>query len=43
MDAIELSLFVKRINAICEEMGSVLMRTAFSPNIKEPGFLLRHF
>ena len=35
MDAIELSLFVKRINAICEEMGSVLMRTAFSPNIKD--------
>lgn len=35
MDAMELSLFVKRINAICEEMGSVLMRTAFSPNIKD--------
>jgi N-methylhydantoinase B len=35
MDAIELSLFVKRINAVCEEMGSVLMRTAFSPNIKD--------
>ena len=35
MDTIEFSLFVKRINAICEEMGSVLMRTAFSPNIKD--------
>ena len=35
MDAIELTLFVKRINAICEEMGNVLMRTAFSPNIKD--------
>lgn len=35
MDAVELTLFVKRINAICEEMGSVLMRTAFSPNIKD--------
>jgi len=35
MDAIELSLFVKRVNAVCEEMGSVLMRTAFSPNIKD--------
>lgn len=35
MDAIELSLFVKRTSAICEEMGSVLMRTAFSPNIKD--------
>ena len=35
MDAIELTLFVKRTNAICEEMGNVLMRTAFSPNIKD--------
>lgn len=35
MDAVELTLFVKRINAICEEMGSVLMCTAFSPNIKD--------
>ena len=35
MDAIELTLFVKRINAICDEMGSILMRTAFSPNIKD--------
>ena len=35
MDAIEFSLFVQRITAICEEMGSVLKCTAFSPNIKE--------
>ena len=35
MDAIELTLFVKRINAICDEMGGILMRTAFSPNIKD--------
>lgn len=35
MDAVELTLFIKRINAICEEMGGVLMRTAFSPNIKD--------
>jgi N-methylhydantoinase B len=35
MDAIELTLFVKRINAICEEMGGILMRTAVSPNIKD--------
>lgn len=35
MNAIELTLFIKRINAICEEMGNVLMRTAFSPNIKD--------
>lgn len=35
MDAIELTLFVKRTDAICEEMGNVLMRTAFSPNIKD--------
>ena len=35
MDAIELTLFVKRINAICGEMGEVLIRTAFSPNIRD--------
>ncbi|MEX2367354.1 MAG: hydantoinase B/oxoprolinase family protein [Pseudohongiellaceae bacterium] len=35
MDAIALSLFVSRMEAICEEMGSVLRRTAFSPNIKD--------
>ena len=35
MDSIELTLFVRRINAICDEMGGILMRTAFSPNIKD--------
>ncbi len=35
MDAIELSLFASRIEAVCEEMGAVLARTAFSPNIKD--------
>lgn len=35
MDAIELTLFVSRISAICDEMGGILMRTAFSPNIKD--------
>ena len=35
MNAIELSLFVSRMEAICDEMGVVLRRTAFSPNIKD--------
>jgi N-methylhydantoinase B len=35
MNAIELSLFVSRMEAVCDEMGSVLRRTAFSPNIKD--------
>ncbi|MCZ6802473.1 MAG: hydantoinase B/oxoprolinase family protein [Proteobacteria bacterium] len=35
MDAIELSLFTGRINAICEQMGAVLRQTAFSPNIRD--------
>jgi N-methylhydantoinase B len=35
MDAIELSLFVSRIQAICNEMGAVLQYSAFSPNIKD--------
>jgi len=34
-DPIELSLFVSRLEAICMEMGVVLRRTAFSPNIKD--------
>lgn len=33
MNAIELSLFSSRMNAICEEMGLILQRAAFSPNI----------
>lgn len=35
MDAIELSLFSSRIDAVCEEMGAALRRAAFSPNIKD--------
>jgi len=35
MDSIELSLFSSRMDAICEEMGATLRRTAFSPNIKD--------
>ena len=35
MDPVELSLFSSRINSVCEEMGAVLKRTAFSPNIKD--------
>lgn len=35
MDAIELSLFVSRLTAICDDMGAVLRRTSLSPNIKD--------
>ena len=35
MDAIELSLFVNRLRAICHEMGATLRRAALSPNIKD--------
>ncbi len=35
MDPIELSLFSHRIQAVCEEMGAVVKRAAFSPNIKD--------
>ncbi len=35
MDAIELSVFSSRIAAACDEMGAVLRRAAFSPNIKD--------
>ena len=35
MSPIELSLFASRIESVCEEMGAVLQRTAFSPNIKD--------
>jgi len=35
MNAIELSLFSSRISAVCDEMGAVLQRSAFSPNIKD--------
>jgi N-methylhydantoinase B len=35
MDAIALSLFANRVAAICEEMGAVLRRSSFSPNIRD--------
>jgi len=35
MNAIELNLFASQISAICDEMGSVLQHSAFSPNIKD--------
>ncbi len=35
ISAIELSLFASRMESICDEMGAVLQRTAFSPNIKD--------
>jgi len=34
-DGVELSLFASRISAICEEMGALLGRVAFSPNIRD--------
>ena len=35
MNAISLSIFANRIDAICEEMGVTLQRAAFSPNIRD--------
>ena len=35
MDAITLSLFSSRIAAVCDEMGAVLRRAAFSTNIRD--------
>ena len=35
MDPVELSIFSSRITAVCDEMGAVLRRTSFSPNIKD--------
>ena len=35
MDAIALSIFSSRIEAVCDEMGAVLKRASFSPNIKD--------
>ena len=35
MNPVQLSLFSSRIEAVCEEMGAVLRRSAFSPNIKD--------
>ena len=35
MNPVELNLFASRMTAVCDEMGTVLQRTAFSPNIKD--------
>ena len=35
MDAVDLTLFASRIEAVCEEMGARLQCAAFSPNIKD--------
>lgn len=35
LNAIELSVFVSRCSSICDEMGSTLRASAFSPNIKD--------
>lgn len=35
LDAVELSVFASRLEAVCDEMGAVLQRSAFSPNIKD--------
>ena len=35
MNPIELSLFASRLDAVCDEMGAVLQRAAFSPNIRD--------
>ncbi len=34
-NAIELSVFASRIEAVCDEMGAQLRRSAFSPNIRD--------
>lgn len=34
-DGIALSVFASRLAAICDEMGAILKRSAFSPNIKD--------
>jgi N-methylhydantoinase B len=35
MDAVQLGIFASRVAALCDEMGAVLRRAAFSPNIKD--------
>lgn len=35
VSGVELAIFSGKLNAICEEMGFVLQRCAFSPNIKD--------
>lgn len=35
LNPVELSLFSSRLTALCHEMGAVLQRSAFSPNIRD--------
>jgi N-methylhydantoinase B len=35
VDAIRLSIFANRVDAICSEMGATLQKSAFSPNIRD--------
>jgi N-methylhydantoinase B len=35
MDPVDLSIFSSRLNAVSDEMGAVLQRAAFSPNIRD--------
>jgi N-methylhydantoinase B len=35
MDAVDLSIFSSRLEAVCDEMGAVLRNAAFSPNIRD--------
>ncbi|WP_456448224.1 hydantoinase B/oxoprolinase family protein [Thiolapillus sp.] len=35
LDALALSLFASRMDALCDDMGMVLRNTAFSPNIRD--------
>ena len=35
MNPVELSIFANRIEAVCDEMGAALQRSAFSPNIRD--------
>lgn len=35
MNPVQLSIFANRLNGLCDEMGAVLRRSAFSPNIKD--------
>lgn len=35
MDGVELGLFAGRVASVCDEMGAILQRAAFSPNIKD--------
>lgn len=35
LDPVQLAVFSSRLEAVCDEMGAVLQRSAFSPNIKD--------